>query len=75
MTTIDIPRIKTMSTLIWALTLTVCWDNGSCVSQSVEQYRSEQICNTALAMYEDIPHDGKFKSAGYSCVLENGMQT
>ena len=54
---------------IFALTLTVCWNDGTCVAQRIELYDNINSCTTRKLEHESIPVDGEFKSVVYKCVF------
>ena len=69
----DYKETPNMIASIFALTLTVCWNDGTCVAQRIELYNSMNSCVTSKLQHESIPVDGEFKSVVYKCVF-NGEQ-
>jgi len=52
--------------ILWVLYLTVC-GTGSCLTQEVQRFENQAVCNYNKVMYERIPQDGKWKSVRYVC--------
>ena len=51
-----------MSTIIWALVLTVCTAEGQCFNQTVQWFDNENKCEKTRQVYEEIPKDGSWAS-------------
>lgn len=64
-----------IESIIYALTLTVCNFSGSCLSQDVDLYNTEEECNKALVMYTTLPKDGVWKSVEYVCHIPGAKAT
>jgi hypothetical protein len=61
---------------IFALTLTVCWNDGTCAAQRIQLYDNINSCMTSKLQHENISADSKFcssfeitcKSVVFKCV-------
>ncbi len=62
-----------MTTIIWALVLTVCTNNGQCFNQTVQWFDKENVCMKYKAIYEQIPKDGSWASVDYKCGVVGAM--
>ena len=64
-----------MTTIIWALVLTVCNANGQCFNQTVQWFDKENVCMKYKAIYEEIPKDSHWASVDYKCGIVGAMDT
>ena len=64
-----------MSTIIWALVLTVCTAEGQCFNQTVQWFYNENKCERNREVYEEIPKDGSWASVQYKCGIVGAMET
>ena len=62
-----------MTTIIWALVLTVCNSNGQCFHQTVQWFDKENVCMKYKAIYEEIPKDNNWASVDYKCGVVGAM--
>ena len=62
-----------MTTIIWALVLTVCTNNGQCFNQTVQWFDTENVCMKYKTIYEQIPKDGSWASVDYKCGIVGAM--
>jgi len=52
--------------IIWHILLTVC-SGSTCIEQDVQWFESQNLCETTLVEYVEVPPDGSWDSVEYIC--------